>query len=189
MFFSPSIESQKTMTGVKKLKIENTSLVFVILMAFAFVIPVLAENPNKMQVAAALLPTSVVDYSTMVRWTSEGGITHLNYVHVWGTLDIYVNGVKTFANVQYNDFISGNYNPQTMEGHWKYDEVWTLPGGTLEGTAQATSYGGSLLNYKELKAKILLHGTGDYEGQILSMSFDYIKGINRPIYEGYWLTP
>lgn len=166
------------------------SLIIGILIASAFVTPVLAENPNKVPVAVALLAADRgIDYSTMVRWTSEGGITHLEYVHIWGTLDIYLNDLKTYAGVQYNDFISGNYNPETMMGHWKYDEVWTLPGGTLEGTAQATSYGGSLLNYKELKANILLHGTGDYEGQILSMSMDYIPGLTLPIYEGYWLTP
>ncbi len=165
-------------------------LVLGLFMTLAFVSPVLAENPNKVPVSAALLSAGRgTDYSTMILWTSEGGIAHLDYVHLWGKLNIYVNGVETYANVPYDDIISGNYNPKTMVGNWKYDEVWTLPGGTLVGTAHATSYGGSLLNYKELKADILLHGTGAYEGQVLSMSFDYVKGVNFPIYEGYWLTP
>ena len=190
MFFRFYRKAVKAMAEVKKVKKEIITLVFGILMAFAFVTPVLAENPNKEPVAVALLSAGHgVDYSTMVVWTSEGGIVHLDYVHAWGTLNIYVNGVETYANVPYNDIISGNYNPNTMVGNWKYHEVWTLPGGTFAGTAQATTYGGSLLNYKELDAKILLHGTGDNEGQVLSMSFDYIKGINFPIYEGYLLTP
>lgn len=165
------------------------TFVFVVLVLSAFVTPVLSENPNKVPVAAELLGTGGIDYSTMVLWTSEGGIVHLDYVHIWGTLTIYVAGLETYANVQYDDIISGNYNPNTMVGNWKFDEVWTLPGGTFVGTSQATTYGGSLLNYKELEAKILLHGTGIYEGQILSMSHDYVKGVNHPIYEGYRLTP
>ena len=170
------------------MKREITTLVFVVLVASAFVAPVLGENPNKAPVAAEIL-TGVYDLSSIISWKSEGGIVHLDYAHVWGTLTIYINGVETYSNVPYDDVISGNYNPNTMVGNWKYDEVWTLPGGTLVGTAIVTSYGGSLLNYRELESKILLKGTGDFEGQILSMSHSYVKGIGHVVYEGYWLTP
>ncbi len=170
------------------MKKEILALVFGVLIAFAFISPVLAQNPHKMPVSV-VLHESVVDYSTLVVWTSEGGIGHLDYVHAQGTLDIYVNGVLTYANVPYDDIISGNYNPKTMVGNWKYNEVWTLPGGTLVGTAHLTSIGGDLLSFKEWKAEILLHGTDSYKEQMLSMSYDWIVGVNFPIYEGYWLTP
>jgi hypothetical protein len=190
MFFRFHRKAKEASNGGENVRKKIITIAFAIFVVFVFISPVLAENPNKMPVAVALLPIgSGIDYSTMVLWTSEGGIAHLDYVHSWGTLDIYLNGVETYINVPYNNIISGNYNPKTMVGNWKYDEVWTLPGGTLVGTAHATTYGGSLLSYKELKADILLHGTGAYEGQVLSMSFDYIKGVNLPIYEGYWLTP
>ncbi len=170
------------------MKKELITLVFVVLVASAFAAPALAENPNKAPVAAEV-HQGIYDMSSILSWKSEGGITHLDYAHVWGTITIYIDGVQTYSNVQYDDVITGNYNPNTMVGNWKYDEVWTLPGGTLVGTAIVTSYGGSLLNYKELESKIVLKGTGDYEGQILSMSHRYVKGSGHMVYEGYWLTP
>lgn len=171
------------------MKKEILFLSVVVLMICALTMPVLAEKLNKMPVAVALLPTGGADYSTLVKWVSDGGVAHLEYLRTWGTVNIYVNGVMAYANVQYSNVICGNYNPETMTGNWKYNEIWTLPGGTFEGAAHVTTYGGDLASNSEMAARILLHGSGDYKGQVLSMSFDWIKGVNTPVYKGYWLTP
>jgi hypothetical protein len=181
------------------LKKEIIALIFGMLMLLAIASPVLAENPNKVPVAV-VLHASTWDLNTMDVWTAmhgqpnggydpEGGVVHLGYLHAWGTLDIYVDEVLIFPDVAYDDIITGPYNPTTMVGHTMYKEIWTLPGGTLEGIAHATSYGGDLLSCKEVVAKIVLQGTGDYAGQTLVMSYDWVKGVNTPIYEGYWLMP
>ena len=104
-----------------------------------------------------------------------------------GTLDIDLgDGPKPATFV---DICVGTFNPKNNKGVYQFDEVWTLPDGTFEGTAHVKVSGGSLLTmeYTSMIAHIILHGTGVYEGQILSLRSDEPGGF--PAYIGYVLTP
>lgn len=149
--------------------------------------PAFAASPNKGEVRCDDLHTTGYDPATLDKWTTDGGITHIEYMKMWGTIDVWVNDVKVYDDVSWVDIVSGTYNTKTKEGVMQFDEVWTLPGGTLEGVAHITLVGGSLTTYKEMYSHIILHGTDAFEGQILSMELGYVRGVTTPAYEGYWL--
>jgi hypothetical protein len=149
--------------------------------------PVFAASKNKVDVTCNDLHTTGYDPASMVIRVTDGGISHIEYMKMWGTIDILVNDVLVYDNVPWVDIVSGSYNSKTMKGVLQFDEVWTLPGGTLEGVAHITLVGGNLMTYKEMYSHIILHGTDAFAGQILSMELGYIRGVTTPAYEGYWL--
>jgi len=159
-----------------------------VFMLLTFVSPVLAGSPNKTPVKCDDLDTIGYVYPPDV-WVTNGGISHIEYFKMYGTIDIKLDGVLVFDNVPWVDIVSGTYNSKTMQAVLQFDEVWTLPGGTFEGVAHITLVGGNLQTYKEMYSHIILHGTGDYEGQILSMELGYIRHVTPAVYEGYWLKP
>ncbi len=148
--------------------------------------PVLAANPNKVSVTAKDLKTVGQSYDPLTyRWVTDGNISHIVYMKIWGTLNIYVG--QQVIPVSWVDEIRGVYNMKTKQGVWQWDEVWTLPGGTFEGTAHVTLAGGNLITYTEFYSHIVLHGTGVYEGEVLSLSMERPTRATPSIYEGYWL--
>jgi hypothetical protein len=157
-------------------------------MLLTFVAPVSAGSPNKTPITCDDLHTAGYSSYPDVRVTN-GGISHIDNFEFYGTIDIKLNGVLLFDDVPWVDIATGTYNSKTMQAVLQFDEVWTLPGGTFEGVAHITLEGGNLQTYKEMYSHIVLHGTGDYEGQILSMSLGYTRGVTPAVYEGYWLKP
>ncbi len=165
-------------------------VIFVALMAVAMLAtPVLAASPNKTPVTASNLATLGSEYDPLTfRWITDGNISHIVYMKLWGTLHINVEG--EVIDVDWVDILSGTYNMKTLEGVWKWDEVWTLPNGdTFEGTAHVKMAGGTLITYKEFYSHIILHGTGVYEGQILSLEMVRPSRSVPAVYTGYWLKP
>ncbi len=160
-----------------------------LLMLFAFAPLAMAESPNKTDITATNLKTTGSYYDPLTfRWTTDGGITHIVYMRLWGTLQINIDG--EVIPVSWVDELSANSNTKTLESVWKWDEVWTMPNGdTFEGTAHVQLAGGTLMTYKEFYSHIVLHGTGSYEGQILSLSMDRPDRSVPAVYEGYWLKP
>jgi len=162
--------------------------ILTLFMLLTFITPVLAESPNKTPVICDDLHTDgYVSYPDV--WVTNGGISHIDNFEFYGTIDIKLNGVLLFENVPWVDIATGTYNSKTMQGVLRFDEVWTLPGGTFVGVAHITLVGGNFQTFKEMYSHIILHGTGDYEGQMLSMSLGYIRGVTPAVYEGYWLKP
>lgn len=159
----------------------------VVLMAVAIMAtPVFAANPNKVSVTAKDLVTGGSSYDPATfRWITDGNISHIVYMKLWGTLNIYVG--QQVIPVSWVDELSGVYNMKTKEGVWQWDEVWTLPGGTFEGTAHVKLGGGTLTTYTEFYSHIVLHGTGVYRGQVLSLEMERPTRATPGIYEGYWL--
>jgi hypothetical protein len=149
--------------------------------------PVLAASPNKTPVTGTNLKTLGSQYDPLTyRWVTDGNISHIVYMKLWGTLQINVDG--EVIPVNWVDILSGTYNIKTKEGVWKWFEVWTLPNGdTFEGTAHVKMAGGTLITYTEFYSHIVLHGTGVYEGQVLSLSMERPTRATPSIYEGYWL--
>lgn len=165
-------------------------MIFVALIGVAMLAtPVLAAPPNKTPVTATNLVTKGSQYDPLTyRWVTDGNISHIVYMKLWGTLQINVDGEAIPVN--WVDILSGTYNMKTTEGVWKWYEVWTLPNGdTFEGTAHVTMAGGTLITYKEFYSHIILHGTGDYKGQILSLEMDRPSRSVPADYDGYWLKP
>jgi hypothetical protein len=118
-------------------KVKKAVLVIAVaLMAVAMLAtPVLAASPNKTPVTASNLATLGSEYDPLTfRWITDGNISHIVYMKLWGTLQINVDG--EVIPVNWVDILSGTYNMKTLKGVWKWDEVWTLPNGdTFEGTA------------------------------------------------------
>jgi hypothetical protein len=158
--------------------------------------PVMAySSANKTPVMATNIELTGADYvPSRDRWTSgQDMIIHHNsgLYKAWGTIDIYVDDVLTYENVEFIDTIYAVYNKYTLQVVARFEEVWTLPGGTFEGTAHIMTEGGSLSSYQVLDSHIILKGTGDYEGETMSLLAHYVKGVDpfKLVYEGYWLTP
>jgi hypothetical protein len=172
-------------------KVKKAVLVIAVaLMAVAMLAtPVLAASPNKTLVTASNLATLGSEYDPLTfRWITDGNISHIVYMKLWGTLQINVDG--EVIPVNWVDILSGTYNMKTLKGVWKWDEVWTLPNGdTFEGTAHVKFAGGNLITFTEFYAHIILHGTGAYDGQILSLEMDRPSRSVPGVYEGYWLKP
>jgi len=165
-------------------------------MLLSFVAPAMAySSPNKTPVMATDITMKGADYNAArdTWYSSDGMIVHHNsgQYKVWGIIDVYVDGVLTYDNIPWVDTIYAVYNKYTKEAVARFEEVWTLPGGTFEGTAHITTEGGSLTSYAVLDSHIILKGTGDYEGETISLSAHYVKGVEpfKLVYEGYWLTP
>ena len=148
--------------------------------------PAMAASPNKTPVTAVITGIMGADPVVEIRVT-KGGIEHLEYFKFWGTMELTLEGASSSIPVEWVDVCVGTYNSKNNKGVYKFDEVWTLPGGTFEGIAHL-KLEGSLFSYTHMTAHIILHGTGDYEGQILSLtSDDDTSGF--PSYAGYWLKP
>lgn len=148
--------------------------------------PVFAANPNKVDATAKDLVTTGYKYDPLTyRWTTDGNITHIDYMEIYGTLNLYIDG--EIIAVTWVDIVSGTYNSKTLQGIVTFEEIWTLEGGTFVGTAHITYEGGTLITYKEFYSHIILHGTGDYEGQMLSLDMDRPDRAQPAIYEGFWL--
>ena len=179
---------------VKKMKKEIFVIILGLAMLFSFVAPAIAySSPNKTEVMATNIVLTGADYDPLRdRWTSgQEMIIHHNsgLYRAWGTIDIYVDDVLTYDNIPFVDTIYAVYNKYTLQVVARFEEVWTLPGGTFEGTAHITTEGGSLSSYKVLDSHIILKGTGNYEGETMSLSAHYVKDVEpfKLVYEGYWL--
>ena len=68
-------------------------------------------------------------------------------------------------------------------------EVWTFTGegntGTFESSVSVGKYVGIPVN-SHIDRKIVLHGTGDFKGQTLKLSYE---GEPPALFEGYLIVP
>jgi len=163
------------------------SLIFAfgLIMLFSIVAPAIAGSPNKTPVTVTITAITGMILPPEIRVT-ESGVEHLEYFKFWGTLEIDVYGEGTPVPVEWVNICVGTYNPKNNKGIYKFDEVWTLTGGTFEGTSHLKFEGSLFGAYTHMTAHIILHGTGDYEGQMLSLRSDIDHG-GLVEYAGYWL--
>jgi len=85
-----------------------------VFMLLTFVSPVLAGSPNKTPVTCDDLHT--IGYAGPPDvWVTNGGISHVEYFEMYGTIDIKLDGVLVFDNVPWVDIVSGTYNSKTMQ--------------------------------------------------------------------------
>lgn len=160
--------------------------VFGLILLFSIIAPAIASSPNKTPVICTI--TALTGMTTPPDITvTKGGIVHLQYWSFWGTMDISVEGETNPVSVEWVDEVVGTYNPKSNKAVYKFTEVWTLSNGdTFEGTGHVTTEGDLFGGYTHMTAHITLHGTGDYEGQMLSLRSDIDHG-GFVEYAGYWL--
>jgi hypothetical protein len=172
--------------GGERMNKKNLIFVFGLIMLFSVIAPTIAGSPNKTPVTVTITGIDGMILPPEIRVT-KGGIQHLEYFSFWGTIGIAVEGEATAIPVEWVDICVGTYNPKNNKAVYRFDEVWTLPNGdTFEGTGHITTEGDLFGGYTHMTAHIILHGTGDYEGQLLSLRSDIDHG-GLVEYAGYWL--
>lgn len=156
------------------------------LLLISSAVPVMGASLNKVEITANVLNHHLVVPPKPVTMIT-GDITHWEVLTLAGDLQINI-GEETIS-CTYVDTITGIDNPDSNKGVYQWDEVWTLPNGdTFAGTAHVNLVG-SLMKYTEFDSHIILHGTGSYEGQILSLNMHFINPGGTSTYTGYWLKP
>ncbi|MFX1301033.1 MAG: hypothetical protein ACFFDE_08810 [Promethearchaeota archaeon] len=170
------------------MKKKITGIVASIFIAVMFAVPVMAESPNKIPVKAIPIIGPFMDIETRV----TDGLVHIENLRIEGEIMILpeVGGplaVGTFVD----DPCEGLYNPKTGMSVYTFDEVWTFSDGTFVGTAHVQINGDLLsFTFTAMQAHIVLHGTGDYEGQVLNLKMDWDMSVPGSYgYEGTWLKP
>jgi hypothetical protein len=164
---------------VKRKKVLGCALVCVFLAILAT--PVMAKPANKVPAVAAITGITGIDPNVEVRFTDDG-VGHLAYFMMWGTIDLSLDGGPAIP-VEWVDICEGIYSPRSNTGIYRFDEVWTIDGkDAFVGTDHL--YGeGNLMDYTIIHTHIVLHGVGDYEGQVLNLWYDSGALI------GTWLKP
>ena len=157
------------------------------------VAPVLAVSPNKVPVTAIILDMAP-DFSNFIMKETDG-IVHIQGLILTGPIAIFADDDPTPIPVSYiNDPCNILYNPKSGENGrsvMEFNEVWTLEGGTFVGTSR-TKIDGYLFDFTftNMQSHIVLHGTGDYAGQILNLKMDwYTDDPTTYGYFGTWLKP
>jgi hypothetical protein len=167
------------------MKTKSLIFVFGLIMLFSIIAPAMAKSPNKTPVTVTI--TGITGMTFPEIRVTKGGIEHLEYWSFWGTLDIAVEGEAIPISAEWFDICVGTYNPKNNKAVYRFDEVWTLPNGdTFEGTGHITTEGSLFGGYTHMTAQIILHGTGDYEEQLLALKSDIDHG-GLVEYSGYWL--
>lgn len=173
---------------MKKKIIGFLASIFIVAM---FVVPVMAASPNEVPVKAIPIVTGFNFDNMQTRVTD--GVLHIESLIIVGNILILPEGggppmaVGTFVD----DPCDGLYNPKNGMSVYTFDEVWDFGVGTFVGTAHVKINGDLLTQtFTTMEAHIVLHGTGEYEGQVLNLKMDF--DTSDPTTYGYigtWLKP
>jgi len=163
-----------------KSKVLGIAVVFLAIAILAT--PVMAAPTNKVPARAAITVLGFeMDPTTDVRVTDDG-IEHISYLMMYGTIELYEGDNPTPIIVDWVDICEGLYNPKCDKSVWRFDEVWSIEGSpAFVGTDHVNTVG-PLTEVESMKSHMILHGVGDYDGQILNLWFVTGEGL-----VGTWL--
>jgi hypothetical protein len=168
----------------KKVLVVAVALMAVAMLATPFVGTVMAAPANKVPARAAITTLGYeIDPATDIRVTDDG-IEHITYLMMWGIIELYEGDNPIPIIVDWVDICEGLYNPKCDKSVWRFDEVWTIDGApAFVGTDHVKTVG-PLIAVESMKSHMILHGVGDYEGQVLNLWFVPDEGL-----VGTWLKP
>ena len=92
-----------------------------LLMLFAFAAPVMADSQNKTAITVNIKTLGIQYDPLTYRWVTPGNVSHIEYMKMWGTININVDG--QVIPVTWVDILTGNYNMKQNQSIWKGDEV------------------------------------------------------------------
>jgi len=165
----------------KNKKLLGIALAFVFLAMLAA--PVIAKSSNKVP-AEAVIYTTGFDPTTLDIRVTDDGIEHIIYLEMWGIIELYQGDNPTPIIVEWVDICEGLYNPRSNKGIWRFDEVWTIDGSPAFVGTDHVKVEGPLIAPEAMKSHMVLHGVGDYEGQVLNLWFEPVATL-----AGTWLKP
>jgi len=156
-----------------------------LLIVTMFAVPVMAAKPNKVSARAVIYTLGCeIDPTTDIRITDDG-IEHILYLKMWGIIELYQGDNPTPIIVDWVDICDGLYNPRSNKSVWRFDEVWQIEGSdAFVGTDHVKTVG-PLTAPESMNSHMILHGVGDYEGQVLNLWFTPEEGA----LVGTWLKP
>jgi len=153
-----------------------------VLLATPFVGTVMAKSANKLPAVATIYTLGFeINPATDIKVTDDG-IEHILYLKMWGIIELSLDGGPP-TTVDWVDICEGLYNPRSNTGTWRFDEVWTIAGSDAFVGTDHVKVEGMLAAPTAMRSHIVLHGIGDYEGQVLNLWFDSGALV------GTWLKP
>lgn len=169
------------------MKKKITGIVASIFIVVMFAVPAMAESPNKIPVKAIPIIGPFSNIQTRV----TDGVVHIESLRIEGEIRLFPEVGAPLFGTFVDDPCEGLYNPEAGMSVYEYDEVWTFSGGTFVGTAHVKINGDLLsFTFTTMQAHIVLHGTGDYEGQVLNLKMDWDMSVPGSYgYEGTLLKP
>jgi hypothetical protein len=177
--------------GGEKMK-KNILLITVLLLTFAFIsIPVMAKPATKIEGVTVTAVVTQTPNPGFPRLVSHDAIGHTKGTST-GTVAITIPTEDPLNPIVLNgdwkgEFVTrGKFTLDPAEVLIRGKLVWTFTGGTFEGVIQRT-----IIGYPPGPSSIfidhaVLHGTGDFRGQTLKISFE---GTPPIIQEGYLINP
>lgn len=167
---------------MKKKVLVTVLALALVLLATPLVGTVIAEPANKVPARAVITTLGFeIDPTTDIRVTDDG-IEHISYLMMWGIIELYEGDNPTPIIVDWVDICEGLYNPECDKSIWRFDEVWEIDGDpAFVGTDHVKTVG-PLIAVESMKSHMILHGVGDYEGQVLNLWFVMGEGL-----VGTWL--
>ena len=153
------------------------------LMAIGLLAPTVMANPStKTPVTATSVRIGVIPGE---KWTTEGGITQIRGQQVTYEVTLNILGESSLVGLSSNVW-NGRVNPKTGKMLIHYETVWTFPGGSFEGVIQS-QLESSPPPYEYYEIHGILKGTGVFEGQKLTLSYE--GSTTDPKWTGILLRP
>ena len=163
----------------KKIRVIAVALLFAAMLAA----PVLAAPATKIEGVTATADGTPIPSS--MRTVSHGSIRHIKGTTT-GTVYLTIPGLGTLEGTWNSEWVTrSKISQDPTEALIASKLVWTFTGegttGTFEGVDQRKIIGGSYF-----EDNLVLHGTGDFQGQTLKLSY---TGTPPVIQEGYLIIP
>jgi hypothetical protein len=161
-------------------KVAVMVLVMALLMMM-FAVPVMADSPKKTPVTADGI-TVVTDYFNAK--TNPAEVTKFEWIF-HGVIVVHMGEDVVF---DYVDFVRAtDFTPDKVKGVASVEMIWTNSEetGSFRGVAHWEE---TMPMFMQFTSRIVLHGTGIYQGQTLSLFGAFGYGVDNTYY-GYLLVP
>ena len=162
---------------------KSFAITITLLAMVMLVTPALAAPAIKVEEVTAT--AAVVTTPSSIRTVSHGSIRHVKGTSA-GTVYLTIPGLGTLEGTWNSEWVTrSKISQDPTEALIASRVVWAFTGegttGTFEGVIQRKITGGSYF-----EDNVVLHGTGDFKGQTLKLSYE---GTPPVIQEGYLIIP
>jgi hypothetical protein len=175
---------------VRKVNKKVLGIAVTLLLAAMFIAPAMAKPATKIEgVTATVLPTTTEGVLREV----DHGILQIRGGIMTGPVTLSIPGQAPLVGTYYGELNGWIKLDHPAPGPWLEAEnlfsgkvELSFPGGTFVGIRHFKMIGFPTPFISHVDTQMVLHGTGDFKGQTLKLSYE---GALPPVFEGYLIMP